>query len=150
MSPTLQSNDKNIIQSRAYKKQVVDRSWPLSGQTAVVTEGPEGAVLLWQLPWQEQEQAQIILVRVRRHPHRFTQNASLLIADPCRETIPMWKPFQSVRYLGRRGRILTAYLPDQSSVSRIIPSLADTGQIMDIIFTCASIQSRHPAHNIPD
>jgi 2-dehydro-3-deoxy-D-gluconate 5-dehydrogenase len=58
--------------------------------------------------------------------------------------------FEAIQKLGRKARIVIANLEDQTTVSKIIPSLLEEGQSMDILLTCAGIQRRHPAHEFPD
>ena len=54
-----------------------------------------------------------------------------------------------IHKLGRKVRMITADLADQSSVSKIVSGLVDDGESMDILVTAAGIQSRHPAHQFP-
>jgi len=58
--------------------------------------------------------------------------------------------YEAIQKLGRKATIVTADLSDQSSVAKIIPDLANSGQNMDILLTCAGIQKRHPSHLFPD
>lgn len=57
---------------------------------------------------------------------------------------------KAIEKLGRKARIVTADLADQTSVKNIIPSLAKEGQNMDILLTCAGVQKRHAPEEFPD
>lgn len=57
---------------------------------------------------------------------------------------------QQIEKLGRKCKIYTADLADQSSVASLVPKITGDGYNISILLNCGGIQRRHPSHQFPD
>ncbi|WEW54756.1 short chain alcohol dehydrogenase [Emydomyces testavorans] len=101
----------------------------LQGKTALVTGGTRG---IGQAMAMALAEAGADIVLVQRDGSNTTTRDEL------------------VQKTGRKVTIHVAELLDREAVRRIIPSIVESGQRLDILLNCAGIQRRHLAEEFPD